>query len=374
MAHAGVRGLPANYGGSEEAIQALAPLMAERGVDTLVYCRPSHYAQYLPTWCGARLVYLPAPRSKNLETIVHSLLVTLHAGFVARPAMLHFHGRGNAVFLPLCRLLGLHAVVWCDGFEWERAKWGWLARFFHKQIADRIAMLYPRSVVADAPNVTAWYREHYRRPVAEVRYGAADVTPGRDPRVLQSFGLTPGEYCVFVGRLTPEKEVHTLIEAYRDVRTDWPLVIVGGNPYDQEYTDRLRSAADVRVKFLGSQFGAPYRALLADAAVSIHPSRVEGTSPALLSALASGKPTLVSDIVENQQAAGDAALYFSVGDRASLAAGLQRLVDYPDERARRGALSRQWAQERYSWAAVATQLLEVYGDVNPRRFRTREKR
>jgi glycosyltransferase involved in cell wall biosynthesis len=264
------------------------------------------------------------------------------------------------VFLPLATLLRIPAVLWVDGFEWERAKWGKVARFFHRRIADPIAAVLHRSLVADAPTIAEYYRSRYGKTVACIRYGARDVSGERDGEVLRRLELDPDKYCLFVGRLTPEKEVHVLLEAYRLVRTDWPLVIVGDNPYDARYVARLQEAADPRVRFVGPQFGPAYRALLADAAVSIHPSRVEGTSPALITALASGRAAVVSDIPENRQAAHDAAVFFPVGDAAGLAAALQELIDDPQLRANWAERGKCLAAERFSWEVSADQFAALY--------------
>jgi len=142
-------------------------------------------------------------------------------------------------------------------------------------------------------------------------------------------------------------------------------VIVGDNPYDPGYLDRLRRLADSRVQLLGPQFGSEYAALLADAGVSVHPSRVEGTSPALITALATGCATVVSDIPENVEAAGSAPLYFSVGDKSSLAGRLQSLIDSTELRVTHGKRARVWAQDRYSWPAVARRLAALYGTLSP---------
>lgn len=370
VAHAGIRGIPANYGGSEQAVEALIAPFAARGIETVVYCRSGHYEVRQSQWCGANLVYLPAPRLLHFETLVHSFLATLHAGLVTRPAILHFHGRGNALFLPLAKLLHVPAVLWVDGLEWERAKWGPLAKAFHKHVADRLAVLFSRGLLADAPTIAAYYRRRFGRGVPWVAFGAVDVSAERDPGVLGTWDLQPGRYCLFVGRLTPEKDVDTLIRAYADVKTNWPLIIVGDNPYDPDYITVLRRRADPRVRFVGAQFGASYRALLADAAVSIHPSRVEGTSPALLTALASGRAVIASNIAENIQAAGDAAAYFPVGDAAALASVMQRVIDDEPYRRALGERAAAWARDRYLWDAVAEQLISFYTRVNPQIGRT----
>ena len=77
IAIAGTRGIPARYGGFETFAERLALGLTADGIATTVYCR-RHYATVAGQWQGIRLVTLPTIRSKYLETVVHTLLSSIH--------------------------------------------------------------------------------------------------------------------------------------------------------------------------------------------------------------------------------------------------------------------------------------------------------
>ena len=79
LAILGIRGVPANYGGFETFAEELGSRLAERGHEVTVYGRDRYVARGLTTYRGMRLVRLPAPRSKYLETVIHSLFSAIHA-------------------------------------------------------------------------------------------------------------------------------------------------------------------------------------------------------------------------------------------------------------------------------------------------------
>src|SRR5207245_2866539 len=112
---------------------------------------------------------------------------------------------------------------------------------------------------------------------------------------------------------------------YRRVKTDWPLVIVGGNTYEARYVERLKSAADDRVIFLGPVYGAGYWQLLRTAGLYVFACEVGGVHPALIEAMAAQRPVLYLDTPENRETAADGGMPFRA-DSADLAAGISRLL------------------------------------------------
>ena len=97
----------------------------------------------------------------------------------------------------------------------------------------------------------------YRRTFPLIAYGTRFAPRLETSGRLIGMGCDVEKYFLFVGRLIPEKGVHYLIEAYRRVDTEFPFVIVGDNPYDPEYVQQIKDAADERVRFVGSEFGEP---------------------------------------------------------------------------------------------------------------------
>ena len=115
-----------------------------------------------------------------------------------------------------------------------------------------------------------------------------------------------------------------MVEAYRDVGGELPLVMVGGAPYAGEFIASFSRRADPRVRFPGPIYGRGYRQLLSHAAAYIHATEVGGTHPALVEAMGYGNCLVVNDTPENREVAGDAALYFRAHTPGTLAAALER--------------------------------------------------
>ena len=77
-------------------------------------------------------------------------------------------------------------------------------------------------MVTDSRRVQQYYRERYRATSTYIAYGAEPVRtpPGSH---LRRYGLEPGRYVLFVGRLVPENCAHHLTEAWKDLATDLRL-------------------------------------------------------------------------------------------------------------------------------------------------------
>ena len=79
LAILGSRGIPACYSGYDTLAEELSlGLVESHSAEVVVYCRSSYYKNQPACWQGVRLVYLPVPRAKGLESLLHSFLSSLH--------------------------------------------------------------------------------------------------------------------------------------------------------------------------------------------------------------------------------------------------------------------------------------------------------
>ena len=127
---------------------------------------------------------------------------------------------------------------------------------------------------------------------------------------------------LYVSRLEPENNAHIVIEAYRNVRTDKPLLIVGDAPYAAKVHRRAQISADPRVRFTGAIYGRDIASLQSHAYVYIHATEVGGTHPALIEAMGAGNCVIVYDTPENREVVGDCGLFFT--DARTLPEQIQR--------------------------------------------------
>lgn len=168
---------------------------------------------------------------------------------------------------------------------------------------------------------------------------------------------------LFVGRLSPEKNVGMLLDALAAMPSGQrPLVaLAGAGPERAELecrAQRLDLERDVR--FLGERRDAP--ALMQAADVFVLPSSDEGLSNVVLEAMAAGCPAVVTRVGGNCELIEDGVggLLVESGDTVALRAALERLCGDAALRRRLGAAARARVVDRYSPDALARDTLRVY--------------
>ena len=172
-----------------------------------------------------------------------------------------------------------------------------------------------------------------------------------------------GEYILYLGRFSPEKNCHRLIEAFQKLDMPMKLVLAGGASYSHAYVDDLWRQQSERVVLFDWISGEPLEELLAHAALFVLPSDLEGLSLALLDAMAAGLCVLASDVPENLEAMGPAGFSFRRSDTGDLERMLRSLLPDAELRHEMGKLARERAQQEYLWEHVADSLEALYREV-----------
>ena len=367
IAWAGLRGLPGVQGGVETHAEQLCPRLAAQGCRVTVLTR----APYQPgtvgaSWRGVALRRLWAPRHKHLEAVLHTLGAVLYAGLVLRPDVLHLQAIGPALWTPLARLLGLRVVVTHHGPDYQRQKWGALARAALR-LGERAAARWAHELIVISRTIEQDVaRAHGRRGI---RIGNGLTAPDGgppDPQALTPFDLRPRRYVLLVSRLVPEKRHLDLIQAFARARPQlpgWRLALVGAADHADPYAAQVRAAAAAHPDIVctGFQSGPTLQALYAHAGLFVLPSSHEGLPIALLEALGHGLPVLASDIAPHLEMGLPEGACFPLGDVDALAARLvaTAAATAPETAADRAARRAQ-ALQRHSWDDNARQTLQVY--------------
>src|SRR5208282_1432168 len=170
---------------------------------------------------------------------------------------------------PIPRLLGMKVVCSVDGTDWQRTKWGKVARWYLR-FSERLAVLFCHGLIADSREVVRYYREVYGASSSLITYGIRETT-SHGLEWLDRFALLPKEYVLFVGRLVPENNIHQLIRAFEQTKTEKKLVIVGHDPWEKDYVRSLKSTRDPRIIFTGGVYGIGYAQLQSNAYLFVLP-------------------------------------------------------------------------------------------------------
>ncbi len=359
VAFIGGRGLVSKYSGIESYYEQAGHELARLGHEVTVYCR-TYFTPPISTHNGMRVRRLPTIRSKHLETVVHTLLSTAHA-MTSDYDVVHYHCLGPALFSFLPRLAGKKTVVTVQGLDWQRGKWGRLAARVLRW-GEAAAVSLPDATMVVSRTLQQYYREQYKRDTIYVPNGAT-LAPQRLPRQLIEWDLLADHYVLFLGRFSPEKNCHLLIEAFEHLHTDMKLVLAGGSSHSDAYVKSLRRHESEQIRFLSWVSGRDLEELVSNAALFVLPSELEGLSLALLDAMAAGVPVLTSDIPENQEVVEGAGFTFRRGDQTDLERMLDLLIHDPGLRRQSAARGRERIQGQYLWPEIARSIETAYYNV-----------
>jgi glycosyltransferase involved in cell wall biosynthesis len=172
-----------------------------------------------------------------------------------------------------------------------------------------------------------------------------------DPRM----GTGRGGYALFAGRLSPEKGISVLAEAWREL-ADIPLVVAGDGPL-------ARTEWSKGTSWIGRQPREKIISLMQEARVLIFPSVCYETGPlTILEAFACGLPVIASNLgsmaerVEHERTG----LLFNPGDAADLARKVRWAFEHPERMQEMRVAARREFEEKYTAERNYEMLMAIY--------------
>jgi glycosyltransferase involved in cell wall biosynthesis len=278
------------------------------------------------------------------------------------PDILHIHGIGPSLFVPLARLLGLKVVITNHGPDYERKKWGRVAKFI-LALGESLGSRYSNGIICISDSIADRIKKRYKKETAVIPNGVALMPVFEDEGVIVRYGLAKRRYVLSIGRFVPEKGFHDLIEAFKDIE-GWKLVIVGDADYSDSYTLNIkrRAAENKNIILAGFLTGQALRQLYANAGLFVLPSYYEGLPIVLLEAMGYGLSCIASDIPPNRDIGLKEGRFFKAGDVRVLTGKIKEFIERPlsgEEKKRQIEMIRR----RYNWDSIANKTLEVYMQV-----------
>lgn len=354
----GARGIPHTYSGTETFFGELAPRLAARGHEVIVYCRSGLFREKPDSYRGVRLIYLPSIETKNLGTFTHTLACVGDVLFRGVDVML-VANVANALLCAVPRLAGNKVALNVDGVEWERSKWGPIGRRYFHWNARLAGKICSDGIITDAVEMQRIYLEQFGTRSVCIAYGA-NIETSTNPEAVRQYGLEPFGYYLIASRLVPENSADLIVRAFERFRSDRILAIAGDANYRSSFVDALRRTQDRRVRFLGHVSDSEQvKELHCNCYGYIHGHSVGGTNPALLKALGYGNLVLALDTPFNRQVMERHGILFK-NDADDLASKLQFVDDQPQvaERYRRQATQR--ILEEYTWDHITDQYEDYF--------------
>lgn len=363
IAFIGQKGIPTKTGGVERYTENLALNMVRQGHEVFVYSKSSYNTENLKEWNGVKIITTPSIASKNLDAITSTFFACLDL-IRRKYDIIHFQSIGPGSLLWLAKIFAPRTKIiftfHCQ--DYYHQKWGRFAKMYLK-FGEWVGNKLADEVLTVSKSLAQYARDNYHNQAICIPSSAQiqDLVPAN---TIKQWGLEKDNYIVSIGRLIRHKGIHYLIEAYKNIKTDKKLVIVGDGSYTDDYVKELHDLAadNANIIFTGNQMGETVKELFSNAAIFVQPSESEGLSFALVEAMSYARPCLVSDIDSNREALGDTGVLFKDKDVADLQLKLQELLDNPIKLAQIGAAELERVKTEYDAVKITDQVLALYQD------------
>lgn len=374
-------------GGEGRSFADEAQLLEERGHEVVRYTLHNDRIDDMPAWKVARATLWNPESHREVRALLRR----------EQPDVAHFnntfplmspsvyyaaHAEGVATVQTLhnFRLLCLNACLFRDGGTCEDClgPWGPVPGLVHGCYrSSRVQSLGVAALQAAHRMAGTWRRAVDRyialTPFARQKFVDAGLPADRvalKPHFLPDPpppGRGDGGYAVFVGRLSPEKGIRVLLDAWRRVGDRLPLVVIGDGPLGNE----VRSDAETGpVEALGWREPDEVQRCIARALMLVAPSLCYETfGRVAMEALAAGTPVIaprhgaLRDVVDE----GCTGRLFQPGSAADLARQVAWALDHPDAwRAMRTGARRAF-EARYTAGRNYEVLMRIYRQARARR-------
>ena len=359
IAFCGTRGLPANYGGFETAVDEITKRFVAAGYQCDVVCRESSAGENRPNHDGRNLVYVKGSRSRRLDTFVSAIQTGWYL-LKNRWQYRHVFWFNNANFpgILLTWLAGIPMSVNTDGLEWRRAKWSWPFKLYYI-LSSFVISLICRRLISDSYAIQAYYRKHFFAKSTLIPYGAPavlDVDDVQTAAVLERFGLAKERYFLQITRFEPDNLPLEPSRAFIESRLSergYRMVLVGykdPTPYAMRLKE-LDGKSGVRV--LNAIYDPHIIAVLRrNCFCYVHGNSVGGTNPALLEAMGYCPRIMAFDCEFSHEVLGPLGIYF---DPKLVAPTFVKIVGSADQRVQLASRVNQL----YQWDAVADAYVQL---------------
>jgi len=337
----GTAGVPASYGGFETLAENL---VAECGSGITVYCSSKSIDNKISSYKGAELVYLPF-RANGIQSVIYDSTALFHAAFRNQINILLL-GVSGAICIPLVKLFfkRVNIITNIDGFEWNRAKWGRLARAFLK-FSEYCAVRYSDRVIADNKVIGDYVENNYGRECEVIAYGGDHVQV-----VRQTHRQNDTPYALSVCRIEPENNLDLILCAFS--AANQRLIAIGNwadSAYGRQLHAKYRNSLTLELldPIYDPETLGRYRS---NCQLYVHGHSAGGTNPSLVEMMHHGKAIAAFDCNFNRETTENQCHFFKDSD--SLASLLSTGSIFSDKST--GIAMQEIANRRYTWKKIRT--------------------
>lgn len=359
IAMIGHKRIPGREGGIEVVVEELTTRMVSKGHEVIAYNRKKKGNKKINSYNGVKIITVPTIEKKNTDAIVYSFLATIHALF-GKYDVIHYHALGPSIMCFIPHLFKKRVIVTVHGLNYKTPKWRGLGEHIIR-FAEKVVVKCADEIIVLSKEQQKYFANKYHRKTQFISNGTTLYEKIAPLNIKREWDLNENGYILFLSRVVPGKGLEHLLEAYRGIEVDLPLVIAGESTYVDEFYENIKrmACADSRVRLIGFVEGQVLQELYSNAKIFVFPSEAEGMPMCLLEALSYDIPCLVSDIPENVEVGKQYVRTFKVADVDDLRKKLNDCLSNIDVLCTNKS-SRDYVRENYEWSKVVERTLRCY--------------
>ena len=383
IAFIGSRGIPARYGGAETFVEEISQKLIRLGAEVYVTCESHRFKK--DGYNGVFRIHSPSIQGKTITVpTVNDLLSTLHLMLRCPGIQLVYYVASDAALAAIIpRLLGKRVIVHMDGIEWRRplARRAYLSPVWkllspliswYLRLIERLAVWVSHAVIADSEEIKAYLQKVYKaKNIVYISHGAREllnspVSAEKEREILQSFGLSKGEYYLTVGRIVAENNIHVELNGFKRALSNKKMVIVGNFNERDKYTTHLMKLRDddPKIIFLEPIYDKEVLGVVRKNCYAyIHAYQVGGTNPSLLEQMLFGKAIMANDNPFHREVLQDGGIYFKDEDSLAKCINMLEGGEIDSEDLAGEQIGR--VEEEYNWDSVIEKYKALFSEWLP---------
>jgi glycosyltransferase involved in cell wall biosynthesis len=359
IAFCGTRGLPANYGGFETAVDEISKQFVKEGYDCHIFTRLSGTKDKIDTFEGRKLEYVKGSENRKLDTFVSSIQTAM---FILKNRKkydyLFWFNNANFPGIFLTLFSGIPMSINTDGLEWKREKWSLPFKAYYF-ISSFLISLFCRSLISDSTSIQNYYRKTFFKKTSFIPYGAPEVESINEEttnHILNKYKLKNKKYFLQITRFEPDNLPLAILNGFHqsglaDMGYEYVLI---GYKDETPYSIKIKEMSNFNgIHVLDAIYDKDTLTVLrANCFGYIHGNSVGGTNPALLEAMASCKRVMAIEGPFSREVLGDTGSFFTL---EGLKEDFQAIISQPET----GTAMKNRVYKRYNWNDVAKSYMNL---------------
>lgn len=347
-------------GGTARYLQEILPGLLLKGHDFTVYSTGLN-AQRQELYPQIKHIIIPGGHLSLSERLTTAEKHVMHACSQDFD-ILHVHYPSTTFFMEKIHASGKKIVVTHHGSQFIRPLTDdVLGRQLYSQY--KLKLREADAVIVHSPILFEAYRAE---GVKNVRFIPMGVTfPEKNIPLPTEYSLEQGKYILFVGKFRREKGLDILIEAYKRINSDIPLVIIGNDEFEPEYAKECKISAskNKNIIFLGERLCRERDVLISNASFYVNPLRIQGLPLSVLEAAVAGKGIINSDNSNHHGIIAECTHKFQSENVESLAESMQFFMNNPNYVLELGRKAEEYARINHSIEEVVKLCNYIYNNI-----------